>query len=125
MIVGIGTDLVEIDRIERIIRRWGDRFLKMVFTAREITYCEQRRTPAVHYAARFAAKESFFKSVGSGLGMGLSLREIEVTRGDRGKPELQLHGQARRLIDERGGAMVHISLTHTGDYASAVVVVEA
>ena len=125
MIIGVGTDLVEIGRIEQIIRRRGDRFLKMVFTAREIAYCEQKRIPAIHYAARFAAKESFFKSVGRGLGMGLSLREIEVTRNDRGKPEIHLYGGAKRIFDEKGGMVIHISLTHTRAHASAVVVVEA
>ena len=125
MIIGIGTDLVEVERIRRIIGKWGERFLKRVFTAGEIAYCERRRIPSVHYAARFAAKESCLKSLGAGFGMGVSPTEIEVKRSAEGSPMLQLHGRAQRIFDEKGGAVAHISLSHTREIAAAVVVIEA
>ena len=74
MIFGIGTDLVEVSRVEKILQKWGEKFLKKVFSQNEIEYCKKKAFPAIHFAARFAAKESFLKSLGIGLGMG------EVTR---------------------------------------------
>lgn len=124
MIVGIGVDLVEVGRIERIIARWGDRFIRRVYSTREIDYCSQRKKPATHYAARFAAKESFLKSIGVGLGQGIRLSDIEVVRSERGEPQLHLSGKARECLHKRGGARVHLSLTHTSHDATAFVIVE-
>lgn len=124
MIVGIGTDLVEVKRIGKLIERWRGSFLQRVYTAAEITYCEQKKIPAVHFAARFAAKESFLKSMGMGIGMGLNLRDIEVGFNGQGTPELHLRGKARDILDDRVGAAIHLSMTHTEGHASAIVVIE-
>jgi len=124
MIYGIGTDLVEINRIEKIIKRWGDRFTGKVFSQNEINYCENKAYPAIHYAARFAAKESFLKSLGIGLGMGVSLKDIEVINNPQGSPQLHMNEKIQGILDERGITAIHISMTHTREHAQAVVVLE-
>jgi len=124
MISGIGIDLVDVSRLKKIIARWDGRFTGRYFSQREIAYCQKKAIPAIHYAARFAAKESFLKSLGIGLGMGIELKDIEVMSGSHGKPELILHEEAGRLLLERGIRKVHLSLTHTSESAVAVVVLE-
>lgn len=124
MISGIGIDLVDIKRLKKIIDRWGGRFTGRYFSQQENAYCQSKAVPAIHYAARFAAKESFLKSLGIGLGMGVELSNIEVMIGSRGKPDLVLHDQALRLLRERGIRKVHLSLTHTVESAAAVVILE-
>lgn len=124
MIAGIGTDLVEIRRIGKIIDRWGARFTERVFSASENEYCEDRAVPAIHYAARFAAKEAFLKSLGIGLGMGIRMKEIEVRNSSLGKPELALYGGAAEMMQERRVVSSHLTLSHTREYAMAVVVLE-
>ena len=124
MIVGIGIDLVEIRRIKRIIDRWGVRFTERVFSACESDYCEEKAFPAIHYAARFAAKEAFLKSFGIGLGMGVKMKEIEVRNASSGKPELALYGKAMEMIREQEIITSHLTLSHTREYAMAAVVLE-
>jgi len=124
MIVGVGTDLVEVNRLGKIIYRWGDRFVRRVYSPGEIAYCRQRKNPAIHYAARFAAKEAFLKSIGIGLGKGIPLSDIEVTRGNRGEPHLHLSGKAEEFLRENGGGRIHLSLTHTTHDAAAFVIIE-
>ncbi len=124
MIYGIGIDLVENERIEKIIKKWGDKFLSRVFSDKEVEYCNRHVQAPLHYAARFAAKESFLKAMGIGLGMGVKLREIEVARNSKGKPDLVLCGEAKVQIEKRKIAKVHLSLTHTKKYATAFVVLE-
>jgi holo-[acyl-carrier protein] synthase len=124
MIYGIGTDLVEINRIANIIKRWGERFTGKVFSQNEINYCQNKAYPAIHYAARFAAKESFLKSLGIGLGMGVSLKDIEVINNPQGSPQLHMNEKIQGVLDERGITAIHISMTHTREHAQAVVVLE-
>ena len=124
MIYGIGTDLVENERLERIIKKWGERFLERVFSAEEMKYCGRHANPSIHYGARFAAKESFLKALGIGLGMGIKLCDIEVTNDEHGKPSLGLLGEARDQIQKREIKKIHLSLSHTKQYASAVVLLE-
>jgi holo-[acyl-carrier protein] synthase len=124
VIAGIGIDLVEVRRIDRLLKKWGERFTGRYFAPGEIEYCRTKARPAIHYAARFAAKESFLKSLGIGLGMGVRLRDIEVSRDRRGKPVLLLHERAVVMLRERGVTAVHLSLTHTADHAAAAVVLE-
>ena len=107
-----------------IIARWGSRFVGRVFTPGEIEYCDKRAFPAMHYAARFAAKESLLKSLGIGLGMGISLQEIEVVSDDRGKPEVKLQGRAAGMLLNRGVSAAHLTLSHTRHSASAMVILE-
>lgn len=124
MIYGTGIDLVENERIAKIIAKWGDKFLSRIFTAGEITYCGRYADSAIHYGARFAAKESFLKAIGTGMGRGVKMVEIEVVREESGKPRLRLHGEAFRHIQEAGIREVHLSITHTKKYSQAMVVLE-
>jgi holo-[acyl-carrier protein] synthase len=124
MICGIGIDLVENDRLARIIAKWGSKFLQRVFSDGEISYCEKHSQAAVNYGARFAAKESFVKALGVGLGRGVKLKEIEVVNDKKGKPDLVLRGEAKAQIEKRKIVKVHLSLTHTKSYASAIVLLE-
>jgi holo-[acyl-carrier protein] synthase len=124
MIHGIGTDLVEVSRIERILKRWGDRFINRVYARDEIEYCKNKAFPAMHFAARFAAKESFLKSLGVGLGMGVKLREIEVSNNALGSPVLKMNERIVNILDNLGVNAIHVSMTHTREHAHAIVVLE-
>jgi holo-[acyl-carrier protein] synthase len=124
MIQGIGIDLVENERIEKIINKWGQKFLQRVFSDGEIKYCGRHIQSSLNYGARFAAKEAFLKALGIGLGRGVKLREIEVIHDDQGKPDLTLHGEANLQIEQRQITRIHLSLTHTKNYATAIVILE-
>ena len=124
MILGIGVDLVDIARVERMLDRHQGRARDRVFTAGEIAYCNEAGRPGESYAARFAAKEAFFKAVGRGWGQGLAWTEVEVLSGGHGAPELRLHGAARKRADLLGVRRWHLSLTHTGETAAAFLVLE-
>ena len=124
MIHGIGTDFVEVSRIERILKKWGDRFLDRVYAHDEIEYCKNKAFPAIHFAARFAAKESFLKSLGIGLGMGVKLREIEVSNNALGSPVLKMNEKVVSILDNLGVKAIHVSMTHTREHAHAIVVLE-
>src|SRR5574337_1782794 len=100
MIVGIGVDIVETQRIEDAIGRHGDRFTKRLFTPGEIEYCEKFKNKAERYAARFAAKEAAFKALGTGWSSGVRWVDVEITHRPSGKPELVLRGRAEELARE-------------------------
>lgn len=122
MILGIGIDLCEVDRVERLLEKDRPRFLRRVFGDGESAYCSARRRPAVHFAARLAAKEAFLKAVGRGWSLGW--RQVEVVRGGSGKPDLALTGRAAEVAARRGVTRIHLTLTHTRDSAVAVVILE-
>jgi holo-[acyl-carrier protein] synthase len=122
MIYGIGIDLVEIGRMERALQRWGERFERRVFSDREIAYCRKHARPHIHYAGRFAAKEAFIKALGGFRG--LAMRDIEVLNDTAGKPDFDLNATVRRALEERGIRHVCLSVTHTEQQASALVVME-
>jgi holo-[acyl-carrier protein] synthase len=124
MIYGTGIDLVENDRIGKVIEKWGNKFLSRVFSDREIDYCGRHAQAHIHYGARFAVKESFLKAMGIGLGRGVKLKEIEVMNEVGGKPNLLLYGGARRVYEAAAIKKNHISITHTKSYASAIVLLE-
>jgi holo-[acyl-carrier protein] synthase len=124
MICGIGIDLVENDRLAKIIDRWGLKFLQRVFSEGEINYCARHAQAAIHFSARFAVKESFLKALGIGLGMGVKLREIEVVHDKNGKPDLLLRGEAKAQIEKRNIEKIYLSLSHTRNYATAIVLLE-
>ena len=124
MIYAVGTDLVEIWRIERIIDRWTTRFIERVYSEGEIRYCSERAFPAQHFAARFAAKEAFFKCMGRGIFDGVGFRDVEVVNGPEGKPDLKFYGRARIMVDRAGITGTHISISHTDRSAMAFVVLE-
>jgi holo-[acyl-carrier protein] synthase len=126
VIYGIGVDLVRVDRLARVLARYGERFLKRVFTDREIAYCQGRAKQGVYqFAQRFAAKEAFSKALGVGLREGgIRWREVEVLPDSRGKPLIQVTGRAEQLCKEMGLRGLHLSLTDEGNYAVAMVVLE-
>jgi holo-[acyl-carrier protein] synthase len=124
VILGVGVDLVRIERIRQAMARWQDRFLERVFTEGELAYARRRRDPAEHLAARFAAKEAALKALGTGLSMGVRWREMEVQRARGEPPRLALSGRTAALGAARGVRTFHVSLTHDGDYAMAQVLAE-
>ncbi|HOK78075.1 MAG TPA: holo-ACP synthase [Verrucomicrobiota bacterium] len=124
MIVGVGIDLVEVARVARACDRFGDRFLRRLFLEEEIRYCQSFADPSPHLAARFAAKEAVSKAFGTGIGPHLGWQDIEVRRRESGQPYVVLHGKGARLLEARGGRLVHLSLTHTESHAAAVAVIE-
>jgi holo-[acyl-carrier protein] synthase len=125
MIVGLGTDLMEIARIEQSIARFGTRFLQRVFAPGEIAYCQARqKTSAESFAARFAAKEAAAKALGTGISRGVSWREFEVTRAPGRRPEMVLHGRAAEIAAKLGVRKMSLSITHSRDFALAFVVAE-
>ncbi|KAA2241820.1 holo-[acyl-carrier-protein] synthase [Chitinophaga agrisoli] len=124
MIYGIGTDIVEVQRVEEKIRK-GKGFRELVFTPLEVAYCEQQAAPYEHYAARFAAKEAFLKALGTGWGHGgVNFNEIEVRNNTAGKPELHLLGNAASRYTELSIKQVLLSLSHVKTTAIAMVVIE-
>jgi holo-[acyl-carrier protein] synthase len=126
MVYGIGVDLVRVERIRRVLARYGERFLRRVFTEREIDYCRSRpRQGEYQFAQRFAAKEAFSKALGVGLREGgIFWREVEILPDPRGKPEVFVSGRAAALCAARGINRMHVSLTDEADQAVAVVVLE-
>ncbi|KAA6461769.1 holo-ACP synthase [Acidobacteria bacterium AB60] len=124
MIVGSGIDLVEIERIRISVERFGDRFLKRVYTAAEQAYCLRKKNAAESLAARFAAKEAGAKALGTGISRGVTWLEIEVVREPGGRPSLVFHGRAREVAQRLGVHSSALSLTHTREMAVASVVLE-
>lgn len=124
MIVGLGIDIAEIDRIETAIRRYGDHFLQRLFTPAEIEYCEGYRNRFERYAGRFAAKEAAMKALGTGWSRGIRWVDIEVTREPGGKPTLRLTGRAAQFASQLGVRHIALTITHAGNTALAEVIFE-
>lgn len=124
MIAGTGIDVVEIDRIQRSIDRYGKRFLDRVYLDAEQAYCLRKRNSAESFAARFAAKEAAAKALGTGISYGVNWLEIEVVREPSGRPTLQLHGRAAQIAQSLGVIRTALSLTHTAQIAMASVLFE-
>jgi len=124
MIVGIGTDMVRIERVWSVLERKGERALARFFTPAERERCLCSRHPPESFAARFAAKEAFFKALGTGWGIGGAWTEVEVVSAPSGAPSLRLTGRAAELAETRGVRTVHLSLTHGDHDAMAFVVLE-
>jgi len=121
----MGSDLIEISRIEESIERYGERFLHRVFTPGEIAFCQRKlKHAAESFAARFAAKEAAAKALGTGISRGISWREIEVRREPGERPTLFLSGQAAERAEAMGVQRLHLTLTHSRDFAMAVVLAE-
>lgn len=123
LIFGIGTDIIEIHRIEeKLLRTIG---LKAdLFTPGEIAYCESKHRPAQHFAARFAAKEAFLKAMGTGWSDGYRFAEIEIVNDPSGRPRLKVNGKVDEFCRARSIAGMQVSLSHVKEYAKAVVVLE-
>ena len=121
MVEGVGIDIIEVSRIQKSIEDYGELFTDKVFTREEKAYCSGKPFPYQHYAARFAAKEAFSKATGTGWDDTFSWQEVEVINEASGKPYLRLGGLALKNV---GGKRVFLSLSHSGDYVAAVVVIE-
>ena len=124
MIHGIGIDLVDIRRIENVLKRWGDRFVKRVFTEAEAGLCLKRSCPAASFAIRFAAKEAFSKALGLGMRNGIRWRDIEVFHHPGGRPGLRLRGRSSDICRERRINRLHLSLSDEAHYGVAMVILE-
>ena len=124
-VIGVGIDLVPIARVEQLLARHGDRAMRRLFTDDEQSYARGQALPAMHLAARIAAKEAAYKALsGDETARGIGWREIEVARLADGRPLLRFHGTAATRFAALGGTRCHLSLTHSGGVAASVVVLE-
>ncbi|MBA7608999.1 Holo-[acyl-carrier-protein] synthase [subsurface metagenome] len=124
LIVGCGIDLVKIERIEKIIKRWGDNFIFRIFTPLEREYCEKKKGNKYQsYAGRFAAKEALLKSLGLGL-RGVNWKEIEIENNELGQPIIETSGKLKNIASVKGVSKYFITISHTKDYAIAQVILE-
>lgn len=122
MVIGIGTDIIEVERIKSAAEKYGDRFLKRIFTQTEIDYCEQFGDKKyLHYAARFATKEAFSKAIGTGITQGFKFAEIGVVNLEGGKPIVVLDGYLKEKYNDY---RIELSLSHTEQNAVAFLVME-
>ncbi len=122
MIVGVGLDLVKIERVRAIAERWKTRFLDRLYTPAERRYCMAKPSPYASLAARFAAKEAVLKALGTGWADGVSWRDIEVLNDRAGRPRATASGRAKALMKRAGVSGIHVSLSHDTDYAIAEAV---
>ncbi|MGA3012568.1 MAG: holo-ACP synthase [Bacteroidales bacterium] len=123
MIYGIGTDIIEVPRIEKVMEK-DIGFRDKIFSPGEIAYCETKRHKYENYAARFSAKEAFMKAIGTGWRFGIRFADIEVYHDEFGKPLIRLYGKAEELVKNEGISKIHVSLSHIKDVATAIVIVE-
>jgi holo-[acyl-carrier protein] synthase len=124
MIVGTGIDIVEVPRIAQSIERFGERFLKRIYTPAEIRYCESKANRNERFAARFAAKEAAMKAIGTGMRGGVTWKDFEVGREPSGRPTMLLHGKAAQVALTLGVRRTQVSVSHTEKLAVAYVLVE-
>ncbi|MBI4852093.1 MAG: holo-ACP synthase [Acidobacteria bacterium] len=124
MVIGTGIDIIEISRIQQAIDRNGELFLRRIFSPLEQAYCQARHLSAVHYAGRFAAKEAAFKALGTGWAGKIRWVDVEVESGS-GPPKLKLSGVAAERFESIGATKSHLSISHSRDYAVAMVIFEA
>jgi holo-[acyl-carrier protein] synthase len=124
-VLGLGIDLAEVSRIRSLLQKNGDRFKRRVFTEREIAYCDSKADPALHFAARFAAKEAASKALGTGFSGGIGWQEIETVSTESGAPTIVLHRAAAQRAESMGVGVMMVTLTHTADMAAASVVAVA
>jgi holo-[acyl-carrier protein] synthase len=125
VIVGLGLDISEIDRIEAALTRHGLAILKRLYTPQEVAYCESHKNKFERYAGRFAAKEASMKALGTGWSRGVRWRDIEVVRQPSGKPTLRLAGVALQIAEGMGVKNISLTITHSGNLALAEVIFES
>jgi holo-[acyl-carrier protein] synthase len=123
-ILGLGLDVVDLERFAGVLERHGDALLQRVFRAGEVRASAAGGARVAHVAGLFAAKEAAMKALGTGWAQGVGFRQIEIARGDGGAPRLELHDEARRRADRLGVDRLHLSISHDGRTAAAVVVLE-
>ena len=122
MIIGLGTDIVDVERIAKMIADHGDHFLARVFTKTEIAHCQPRREPAPHYAGRWAAKEAVMKVLGTGFTSEVGWTDIEVLVRPSGQPYIELHGSTLEVATRLGINEILVSISHTKNYATATAI---
>jgi holo-[acyl-carrier protein] synthase len=125
MIVGTGIDIAEVPRIRHSIERFGDRFLKRIYTEGEMRYCDSKANRMERYAARFAAKEAAMKALGTGWSHGVRWRDCEVARMPGGRPTMKFHGRAGEIAEKLGVKNAALSISHTEEQAIAEVILES
>ena len=124
MIVGTGVDLAEVPRIKASIERYGEKFIRRIYTPAEIAYVERKANKFERYAARFAAKEAGMKAIGTGWRRGVTWQDFEVANLPSGKPTLRLHGVAAKFAEKLGVKNISLSITHTAELGMAHVILE-
>ncbi len=124
MIYGTGIDIIEVERIEKALMR-DNGFKDKIFTPLEIEYCESKKNKYQHYAARFSAKESFLKAIGTGWRFGIRFADIELFHDELGQPHIRVSGKAEELINNLQISKIHVSLSHLKETASAIVILES
>ena len=122
MIIGIGTDIFEVERMKTKIEKQPS-LIEGIFTDNEISYCNQFKNKAQRFAARYAAKEAFLKAIGTGWRDGITFKDIDIINDDLGKPEIKLSGIAKQIADKLGVTAIHLSMSHTKDLANAFVII--
>lgn len=122
-ILGTGVDIVETSRVKDLLDRMGERFLKRCFWPDEVAYCQSMKFPALHLAARFAAREAISKAFGTGIGSHLGWKDMEICRRASGEPYVVLHGKGKELARSRGVEQIFVSLSHCKEYAAAHAVI--
>lgn len=121
MVEGLGIDVIEIERMDRTIRQWGDVFLKKIFTDRELAYASSKYRPVPHIAARFAAKEAVAKALTIGWRAGFRWKDVEVTNDETGKPSVTLYGKLKELLR---GSNVLVSISHSETIVVAIALID-
>ena len=124
MIIGVGIDNVRTRRMKEILLKWADRVENRVFHEEELEYSRNKGETHLHLAARFAAKEAFFKALGKGLSDGMTWTDVRVQNDEAGKPHIILDKRAKEIANDMGVSKIHLSLSHTDDCAMAVVILE-
>ena len=125
-IFGIGTDIVNIKRMEKSLKKYGFKFKKKIFSKKEILYCEKKKNPSSYYAKRFAAKEAFTKALGTGIRKGISLKNIEISNNSKGKPHILLRGDLSKFVKKKIKNKkydIHLSLSDDKPWAQATVII--
>lgn len=122
MILGIGTDIFEIERMKIRLEKQPS-FIEGIFTENEINYCNQYKNKAQRFAARYAAKEAFLKALGTGWRNGITFKDIDIINDDLGKPEIFLSGIAKQIADKLKVTDIHLSMSHTENIANAFVII--
>ncbi|HSR69714.1 MAG TPA: holo-ACP synthase [Acidobacteriota bacterium] len=123
MIIGIGVDIVEVERMRKAMANSAP-LREKVFTENEIRYCGERKTQNQNFAGRFAAKEAVLKALGTGWSVGIRWTDVETLPDDRGKPQIVLHGKAKEIYQASGANSAHVTITHSEHNAVAVVILE-
>jgi len=125
MILGTGIDIIEVARIASSYEKFGERFVNRILLPDEIKYSLDHRKPAPFLAVRFAAKEAISKAFGTGIGAQLGWQDMEIRRKESGEPFVVLHGKGAELFATRGAQRLHITLSHTENYATAMAILES